>query len=291
MPKTQVSCPNCRQPVMADVEKLFDLHLDPSAKQRLLSGAFNIIQCQLCGYQGALATPIVYHDPEKELLLTFVPPELNLPRDEQERAIGGLINRVVDNLAQEKRKGYLFNPQATLTMQGLLERILEADGITREMLEAQQQRLRVFMGSKGEFQRLCDPLDKVFAVVYRHQGDKAAAVLKISGSFSGCFDRKAGLSGAAWSGESEHPGFLKNPRNLNQFSSAANKGSQVSWEIRQRPRDRGAFQFQQSQGLGPLHSLAPVFYIQFAEYVPNVILNGAFSQVQFLGNLAVRKPV
>ena len=153
MPKTQVSCPNCRQPVMADVEQLFDLNLDPSAKQRLLSGAFNIIQCQLCGYQGALATPIVYHDPEKELLLTFVPPELNLPRDEQERAIGGLINRVVDNLAQEKRKGYLFNPQATLTMQGLLERILEADGITREMLEAQQQRL-------GLIQRLANVSDE-----------------------------------------------------------------------------------------------------------------------------------
>jgi hypothetical protein len=138
---------------MADVEQLFDLNLDPSAKQRLLSGAFNIIQCQFCGYQGALATPIVYHDPEKELLLTFVPPELNLPRDEQERAIGGLINRVVDNLAQEKRKGYLFNPQATLTMQGLLERILEADGITREMLEAQQQRL-------GLIQRLANVSDE-----------------------------------------------------------------------------------------------------------------------------------
>ncbi len=141
MPKTQVSCPNCRQPVAAEIEQLFDLNIDPSAKQRLLSGTFNIIQCQFCGYQGSLATPIVYHDPEKELLLTFVPPELNLPRDEQERAVGSLINRVVNNLAQEKRKGYLFNPQASLTMQGMLERILEADGITREMLEAQQQRL------------------------------------------------------------------------------------------------------------------------------------------------------
>ena len=79
MPKTQVSCPNCRQPVIADIEQLFDLFTDPAAKQRLLSGTFNQIQCQVCGYQGALATPIVYHDPEKELLLTFVPPELNLP--------------------------------------------------------------------------------------------------------------------------------------------------------------------------------------------------------------------
>jgi len=143
MPKTQVSCPNCRQPVVADVNQLFDLNADPTAKQQLLSGQFNLIQCQGCGYQGNLATPLVYHDPEKELLLTFVPPEIGLSRDDQEKMIGGLINRVVNALDQEKRKGYLFSPQATLTMQGMLERILEEDGITREMIEAQQQKLNL----------------------------------------------------------------------------------------------------------------------------------------------------
>lgn len=141
MPKTRVSCPNCRQPVVADVEQLFDVNVDPSAKQRLLSGAFNLIQCQVCGYQGNLATPIVYHDAEKELLLTFVPGEMGLPRTEQERLIGSLINQVIGNLPQEKRKGYLLNPQANLTMQGLVERVLEAEGITHEMLQAQQQRM------------------------------------------------------------------------------------------------------------------------------------------------------
>ena len=141
MPKTQVNCPNCRQPVIADIQQLFDLNVDRDAKQKLLSGAFNIIQCQNCGYQGNLSSIIVYHDPDKELLLTYVPAEIGLPRNEQERMIGGLINQVINNLPQEKRKGYLFNPQSTLTMQGLVERILEADGITREMIQAQQQRL------------------------------------------------------------------------------------------------------------------------------------------------------
>ncbi len=84
MTKTQVSCPNCRQPVVADVDQLFDVNVDPSAKQRLLSGSFNLIQCKTCGYQGNLSTILVYHDPEKELLLTFVPPEIGLPRNEQE---------------------------------------------------------------------------------------------------------------------------------------------------------------------------------------------------------------
>ena len=164
MTKTQVSCPNCRQPVVADVDQLFDVNADPSAKQRLLSGAFNLIQCKTCGYQGNLSTILVYHDPEKELLLTFVPPEIGLPRNEQERVIGGLINQVISKLPQEKRKGYLLNPQTALTMQGLVERVLEGDGITREMIQAQQQRLSLL-------QRLASVADEAARIEIIKQED------------------------------------------------------------------------------------------------------------------------
>lgn len=143
MARSQVSCPNCRQPVQVEINQLFDVNIDPSAKNRLLSGAYNLVQCPFCGYQGNIAGPIVYHDPEKELLLTFVPPEMGLPRNEQERLIGGLINQAINKLPQEKRKGYLLKPQETLTMQGLIERVLEADGITREMIQAQQARINL----------------------------------------------------------------------------------------------------------------------------------------------------
>lgn len=143
MPKTRINCPNCRQPISAELEQVFDVAEDPSAKSKLLSGLFNLVQCPYCGYQGNLATPMVYHDPDKELLLTFVPPEIGMPRDEQERLLGGLINQVVNRLKPEQRKAYLLRPQANLTMQGLIERVLEADGITREMIQAQQQRLNL----------------------------------------------------------------------------------------------------------------------------------------------------
>ncbi len=163
MPKSQVSCPKCRQPLVVDVEQLFDLNVDPSAKSRLLSGVVNQIRCPYCGYQGSLATPIVYHDPDKELLLTFVPPELGLPRHEQERAVGALINQVISKLPQEKRKGYLLNPQSTLTMQGLVERGLQEDGITREMIQAQQQKLNLL-------QRLANASDEsVLAEIARQE--------------------------------------------------------------------------------------------------------------------------
>ena len=143
MAQARVNCPNCKQPIMADIQQLFDVAEDPSAKSKLLSGMSNFVQCQVCGYQGSLATPIVYHDPEKELLLTYLPAEIGLPRDDQERLLGGLINQAVNNLPAEQRKAYLFTPQANLTMQSLVERILEADGITKEMIEAQQEKMEM----------------------------------------------------------------------------------------------------------------------------------------------------
>jgi hypothetical protein len=141
---TQISCPNCNNPIQTKIEQLIDIGQDPGAKARLLSGSLNLTQCKICGYQGQIATPIVYHDPDKELLLTYIPVEIGMPKDEQEQVIGRLINKAIQDLEPEERKGYLFQPQAVLTMQGLVDRILEADGITKEQIEAQREKLRLF---------------------------------------------------------------------------------------------------------------------------------------------------
>jgi hypothetical protein len=143
-PGTTIQCPNCKSSIQAEVHQLIDVGQDPAGKARLLSGSLNHIQCPVCNYQGQLATPLVYHDPEKELLLTFVPVELGVPKDEQERLLGRLINRAIDHLPAESRKGYLLQPQAVLTMQGLVERVLEADGVTKEELDAQRAKIRLF---------------------------------------------------------------------------------------------------------------------------------------------------
>lgn len=141
MAKVQTSCPRCKSPVTVELEQVFDLNVDPQAKQRLLSGQVNVVQCPSCGYNGMLGTPIVYHDPEKEFLFTYVPSELGLPVNEQERLIGPLINQVVNRLPPEKRKAYLLQPQTMFTFQTMIEKILEGDGISREMIDNQQKRL------------------------------------------------------------------------------------------------------------------------------------------------------
>ena len=143
MPRQQIACPQCRQPIFANIELLFDVSADPGAKQRLLGNVSNVAQCQTCGYAGQVPTPILYHDNDKELLLTFFPPELAIPINEQERIVGPQIKKLTDNLPAEKRKGYLLNPQTFFTYESMIERILGADGVTPEMIKAQKDRVGV----------------------------------------------------------------------------------------------------------------------------------------------------
>ena len=143
MPKSQTSCPRCQQPVLVDIQQVFDMGSDPLAKQKLLSNVSNTLQCPSCGFQGMVPVPIIYHDPDKELMLTFFPPDLNTPVNEQEKQVGPMINKIIDNLPKEKRKAYLLQPKSMLTFQTMIEKILEADGITKEMLEEQQKKIKL----------------------------------------------------------------------------------------------------------------------------------------------------
>ena len=135
-----ITCPNCGHRFVSPVLTLIDVGQDPQAKSLFLSGQVNVAICPQCGHGGALSTPVVYHDPGKELLLTYVPPNLNLPEPEQQRIIGDLTGRVMSSLPPEKRKGYLLRPRSFFTLDSMIEAVLEADGITPEMLNAQREK-------------------------------------------------------------------------------------------------------------------------------------------------------
>ncbi|MBX3083578.1 MAG: hypothetical protein KF716_18235 [Anaerolineae bacterium] len=139
----QIACPNCRQPMNVNVEQVVDATRDPNAKARLISGRMNVFTCPNCGFQSRLATPLMYHDQSKELLMLYVPMELGLPKQEQERLIGSMTQAIINSIPQEQRKGYLFTPKQALTLQGLIETVLENDGITKEMLEARKQKVKL----------------------------------------------------------------------------------------------------------------------------------------------------
>src|SRR5687767_5532912 len=138
---TTINCPSCRQPFSALLEQLIDVGLDPTAKERLLSGRVNLVTCPHCGYRGMVGTPLVYHDPDKKLAIIYVPMELNLQQTERERLIGDFTNALMRSLPEEAPKGYLLQPRTALTLQGLTEQVLEADGITPEMLDQERRKV------------------------------------------------------------------------------------------------------------------------------------------------------
>jgi len=97
----------------------------------------NLALCQVCGFQGQLPVPVIYHDAEKELLFTFSPPDAN------KTELAPLLKNVIDNLEPKDRKGYLFQPKAMLTVNNLVKNILLEDGITEEMIKNQQEKMKL----------------------------------------------------------------------------------------------------------------------------------------------------
>ncbi|MDX1994480.1 MAG: CpXC domain-containing protein [bacterium] len=137
--QTTIRCSNCGQPFTAALRTYIDAQQDSQGKVMLLTGRLNTAQCPNCGTVNAMAVPLLYHDPAKELLVAFVPMELNLNKDQQEKTIGDLMRE----LPKENFKGYMFAPKRALTMQGLIDLVLQSDGVTPEMMAEQRERVKL----------------------------------------------------------------------------------------------------------------------------------------------------
>jgi hypothetical protein len=102
---------------------------------------------------GDLGLPFLYHDPDKEVAYVYMPMEAGGSDVERQQAIGKLTTEVMDSLPPEERKGYLLQPQVFLTMENLTNQLLELEGITPEMIEAQKSKadlLRKMLESESD---------------------------------------------------------------------------------------------------------------------------------------------
>ncbi len=137
----QLTCPNCGTAFRTGVYTLVDVGEQPELKQALLSGQLNVAVCPNCGTPSMLGAPLIYHDLAKQLCLVYFPQELNARPEEQERFIGDATSFLLRSLPPEAPRAYLLSPRRFLTMPSLLDAVLEGDGVTREMIEAQRQRI------------------------------------------------------------------------------------------------------------------------------------------------------
>jgi hypothetical protein len=125
----------------AQVFTLVDVGMQPELKNYLLAGQLNMAVCPNCGNPAMIAAPLIYHDPAKQLFLVHFPQQLNARPEEQERFIGDATTMLMRVLPPETPKGYLLAPKRFLTLNTLVDTILEADGISREVIEAQRKRV------------------------------------------------------------------------------------------------------------------------------------------------------
>jgi len=140
---TPIRCPFCGAPITVPIHRVIDAVDQPELKARLLNGRLNAFACPTCRQSGALASPFIYHDANKELALIFLPLESNLNHTDQQKLIGQLTQAVMNATPPEKRKAYLLQPQQFFALQTLIEEILKADGVTPEMLKAQQAKVEL----------------------------------------------------------------------------------------------------------------------------------------------------
>jgi hypothetical protein len=176
-----INCPQCGQPFNAILEQILDVGRDPSARDRLLSGRVNVVTCPHCGFQGVVSTPLMYHDPEKQLAIVYVPMQLNLGQEDREKLIGDMTNAVMRGMPDDAPKGYLLQPATALTLQGLTEQVLEAEGITREMIDAERRKIELIdqlaEAKKDEVDGLIeenqDLIDATFLELLRAAGQAA----------------------------------------------------------------------------------------------------------------------
>ncbi|MCL4265300.1 MAG: hypothetical protein KJ069_18945 [Anaerolineae bacterium] len=140
---TQITCPNCGTPYRAEVHQLVDARRTPELKQLLLNGSLNVAVCPNCGAGGQMSSILAYHDADHELFMIYLPQELHLNQVQREQMIGRMTQDALNSLPPEERRAYILQPQMIINMQTFMEKVLETEGITKEMIERQQKQVEL----------------------------------------------------------------------------------------------------------------------------------------------------
>ncbi|HZD11245.1 MAG TPA: CpXC domain-containing protein [Candidatus Binatia bacterium] len=172
---TQINCPRCQTPFNAEIHQVVDVERNPQLKYELLNGTLNLFTCPNCGTTGQLATPILYHDPEHEIFMVHIPMEMNLPHQEQQKLIGKLVQEAMNQIPPEQRRGYMLQPQEILSYQTFMEKILETEGITPDMIARQREQAKLLQtmisADRGALDSLieenADKIDETFFAILR----------------------------------------------------------------------------------------------------------------------------
>lgn len=134
----QIRCPNCGTAYNLALFSIVDLGANPELRGALLSGQIHVAVCPNCGAGGPLSAPLLIHDPQHEFLGVFAPSQGQNFDVQQQKAIGDLTRKLMRELPQSDRKGYMLSPKQFSDWNRLMEILWGFEGVTPEMLRRQR---------------------------------------------------------------------------------------------------------------------------------------------------------
>ena len=138
-----VRCFACGTSFHAEARRIIDVGEHPGLTTLFLTDQLNVAVCPTCGTEFPLAVPIVYHDPDREFLGVYIPPEAEVTELQQHQQVGELTNALINRIPPERRKAYLLQPRQFLTLESMKQAIMEMEGLSREMIEEHRQRAQL----------------------------------------------------------------------------------------------------------------------------------------------------
>ncbi|VAW30793.1 hypothetical protein MNBD_CHLOROFLEXI01-3165 [hydrothermal vent metagenome] len=180
--QTQLTCPQCGTPYSAEVHQIVNSKRNPELKQQLLNGTLNVAVCPSCGAGGQMATLLLFHDPEHEMFMVHMPQDLNLDQAQREQMIGQLTKQAMDATPPEERRAYMFQPEIMLNWQTFMEKVLQTEGITPEMIahqKSQSELLQTLIKADQDVQDVllterADEIDETFFAMLQSFMDMAS---------------------------------------------------------------------------------------------------------------------
>jgi len=111
----QITCPRCGTEFETTGHTLVDMadEADAEVLWQLQNGSLNNAVCPNCQNSGLVPVPVVLHDPEREMLLAFVPNAQELDEQTLGELIGPVLQTFITSVPEEKQADYLFEPIVT----------------------------------------------------------------------------------------------------------------------------------------------------------------------------------
>ncbi len=158
--KQRIQCPQCGQMQEITVWHSITVSDSPDLKADLLAGKINIFRCPDCAAPALLPTPLLYHDEEKRLMLSFSPCENDVQKAQlydnvktasresgELAALEGYDLRFVSDYNQLLEKILVFDA-------GLHDKVTEFLKLLILMQEPEKMEARVAMFGKKDGQEL-----------------------------------------------------------------------------------------------------------------------------------------